>query len=149
MGERARDFLVKRAPFYLAGVALLIVFVVPPMLEKDLEDVIPIMQDERDQEILERVLQYAGPNETGIDVADAVSTKIESKYTDENAYGHRSTIVRADVEPTRVDTYRVTLDFESQGDGLHFDWEIDTATGQVRGNNDITKDVVDMVDFYD
>lgn len=149
MGERARDFLVKRAPFYLAGVALIIVFVVPPILEKDLEDVIPMMQDERDQEILEYVLGYTGPNETGIDVAGAISAKIESEYPDGNAYDHRSTTVQVAVMPTSVDTYRVTLDFESQGERLYFDWDIDTAAGQVRGNNDITKDVIDVVDFYD
>lgn len=149
MGERARDFLVKRAPFYLAGVALIIVFVVPPMLEKDLEDVVPVMQDERDQEILEWVLGYTGPNDTGMDVAGAISAKIESEYPDGSAYDHRSTTVQVAVMPTSVDTYRVTLDFESQGNRLYFDWGVDTAAGQVRGNNDITKDVIDVVDFYD
>ena len=58
-------------------------------------------------------------------------------------------IRQSPVMPTSVDTYRVTLDFESQGERLYFDWDVDTAAGAGRGNNDITKDVIDVVDFYD
>ena len=149
MGERGRDFLIKRAPFYLAGAALLIVFVVPPMLEEDLEDIMPSMQEEREEEILRQVLGYTGPNDTGIDIMDAISSKIESTYPDADVYGHRSTTLQVGVMATSMDTYRVTLEFESRGDRLYYDWEVNVAEGGIIGNNDISKDALDMVNFYD
>lgn len=148
MGDSARDFLTKRAPFYMAGAALLIVFVVPPLLEKDLYDILPEL-DESDQPMLEQILEYTGPNDTGISMFEAISDKIESEWSGSNVYDHHSTTVQVAVMPTSIDTYRVTLDFESQGDRLIYDWELDSATGTIRGNNDITKDAVDRVNFYD
>ena len=147
MGEKGRDFLVKRAPFYLAGAALLAVFVIPAMLEKDIMDMIPETLTEDERHILDRILEYTGPNDTGMDVAEAISAKIESEWP--GAYDHRSTTLGVAIMATSMDTYRVTLDFESQGGRLLYDWKVDMAGGQIRGNNDITKDAMDMVDFYD
>ena len=147
MAERGKEFLKKRAPFYLAGAAILIVLVVPGILEKSLEDVIPYPEGE-DRIVLDYILEYTGPNDTGLSMMDALSSKIESEFSGA-VYGHRATEVMVDVLATGTDTYRVTLDFQSQGGRLLYDWEVDMAGGQIRGNNDITKDAVDMVNFYD
>ena len=149
MGEKGRQFLARRAPFYLAGAALLVVLVVPGILEKDLYDIIPDTLEEDERAILEYVLEYTGPNDTGMDMAEAVSSKIEAEWPGSNPYDHHSTRVMVAVMGTSIDAYRVTLDFESQGERLYYDWDVDTAAGIIRGNNDITKDAVDMVDFYD
>lgn len=143
---RGKDFLMKRAPFYLAGAALFVVFVVPPLFDKGLEDIIPYPEGP-ELEVLNQVLEHRGPNDTGIDMIDAISAKIESEYPSD-VYGHRSTTVEVAVVATSIDTYRVTLEFESNGERLFYDWDVDSS-GNIRGNNDVTKDAVDMVNFYD
>ncbi len=143
-----RDFLTKRAPFYLAGITLLAVFVVPGLLEKDLRDTIPDTLNAGDMDILERVLRYDGMDGSGINVEEAISDRIVTAFPDGNVFDHRSTAVRVEVMSTSIDEYRVMLDFESRGDGLSFDWSMD-AEGMVQGNNDLTKDVMDVVNFYD
>lgn len=143
---RGRAFLVKRAPFYMAGMALFLVFVVPPILEKGLEDIIEYPPGS-EGEVLKQVLEYTGPNDTGINIIDAITTKIKAEYSS-GVYSHRSTNIEVAVLPTSTDTYRVTLEFESQGERLFYDWNVQ-SDGNIRGNNDITKDAVDMVNFYD
>lgn len=141
-------FLKKRAPFYMAGAALLIVFVVPEITKSGMDDVIPWdTLDAPDRGVLERVLGYTGPNDTGISIKEAVAKKIESRYPQGNVYDHPSTNVLVAVTPAGAGAYVVAMDFQSYDDDLSFVWEVDGET--LRGSNDVSKDVVDLVNFFD
>lgn len=142
-------FLKKRAPFYMAAGALLVVFVVPALTEKGLEDIIPDTLEAQERIVLDYVLKYDGGDGSGINMLQAVTDKIKEDYPDGNVFGHRSTTLDATVSTISTDTYRIILDFKSYDNPLYFDWEVDMDMGTVRGGNNISKDVVDVVDFYD
>ena len=147
--SETKKFLKKRAPFYIAGVTLLLVFVVPEITKSSLQDIIPDTLNAEERMVLDRVLSYTGPNDTGWSIKDAVSEKIEKEYPDGNVYDHRSTTSDVTVVGTSADSYRVVLNFESSGRALVFDWDVNTQTGEIRGNNDVAKDTVDRVNFDD
>ena len=146
--SETRKFLKKRAPFYLAGITILAVFVVPGMLEKNLTDMIPDTLSVEEREVLNRMLQYDGGDGSGIDMKDALTDKIKLSYADENIFEHGTTAMHVEVLNTSIDTYRILLEFEARGELLSFDWSLDQM-GVIQGNNDLSKDIVDSVNFYD
>lgn len=147
--SEAKKFLRKRAPFYIAGLTILLVFVVPEITKGGLQDIIPDTLSAEERVVLDRLLSYAGPNDSGLSVEGAITDKIKSAYPDGNVFDHRSTTLDAAVMGTDTDSYRVVLDFESYDRGFSFDWDMNMSTGQIRGNNDVSKDVADLVNFYD
>lgn len=147
--SETKKFLRKRAPFYIAGATLLLVFVVPEVTKSSLQDIIPDTLDAEERTALDRVLSYTGPNDTGWSIKDVVSDKIEEEYPDGNVYDHRSTTLDVVVTDTGAGSYRVVLNFESSGRALVFDWDVNVQTGEIRGNNGVAKDMVDLVNFYD
>ena len=147
--SETKKFLRKRAPFYIAGLTLLLVFVVPEITKGGLQDIIPDTLSAEERVVLDHVLRYAGPNDTGLSMEDAITQKIKSAYPDGNVFEHRSTTLDAVVMGTSTESYRVILNFESYDRGFAFDWDVNVDTGQIQGNNDVSKDVVDLVNFYD
>ena len=147
--SEAKKFLRKRAPFYIAGLTLLLVFVVPEITKGGLQDIIPDTLSAEERVVLDHVLRYTGPNDTGLSMEDAITQKIKSAYPDGNVFDHRSTALDAAVMGTSTESYRVVLNFESYDRDFAFDWNVNVDTGQIQGNNDVSKDVVDLVNFYD
>ena len=127
----------------------MLVFVVPEVTKSSLQDIIPDTLDAEERTALDRVLSYTGPNDTGWSIKDVVSDKIEEEYPDGNVYDHRSTTLDVVVTDTGAGSYRVVLNFESSGRALVFDWDVNMQTGEIRGNNGVAKDMVDLVNFYD
>lgn len=149
MGD-GKKFLRTRAPFYMAGAALLLVFVVPEITKSGLEDVIPYdALGQEEARVLEEALSYTGPNDTGISLQDAVSERIKEEHSGGNVFDHRSTALEAAVEDLGGGAHRITLDFESRDGELFFDFNMNANDGVVTGNNNLSKDVVDLVYYYD
>ncbi len=147
--SETKKFLRKRAPFYIAGVTLLLVFVVPEITKGGLQDIIPDTLGAEERVVLDHVLRYAGPNDAGLSMEDAITQRIKADYPDGNVFDHRATALDAAVTETGTDSYRVVLNFESYDRDFSFDWNVNMDSGQIQGNNDVSKDIVDLVDFYD
>ncbi|MXX20370.1 MAG: hypothetical protein F4Z46_01055, partial [Cenarchaeum sp. SB0667_bin_13] len=107
MGGDGKKFLKTRAPFYLAGVTILAVFIIPNMLAVELRDIIPETLSPDEMEVLQSVFDYTGPNDTGINVYEAISERVVERYPDGNVYEHHSTILHAIVTNTGGGLYRV------------------------------------------
>ncbi|RNJ78027.1 MAG: hypothetical protein EB829_05615 [Nitrosopumilus sp. H8] len=142
------SFLKKRAPFYLAGIAILVVFVVPELTKTNLAGSFPELDADR-QQAVDILMGYNGPDGDGLTVMDAVSAKIEDEYPNERIYDHRSTSVELDVTGEDPGTYRIVLDFVSYKGGLHYDWSVDAASGEITPNDPASRHIIDVVDFYD
>ena len=64
-----KAFLKKRAPLYLAGIALIVISVNGVLTEKHLDDFL-IDFSEEEQIVVDILMQYNGPNESGLNVKD-------------------------------------------------------------------------------
>ena len=142
------SFLKKRAPFYLAGIALLVVFVIPELTKGDLESSLPELSVE-DQKIVDMVLSYDGPNETGLTVMEAIEDKIEEEYPNEKIYDNKKTMVDLTITPIESNEYNVVLSFMSYNGELNYDWNINTDSGNISSNSQDAKNIINLVDFYD
>lgn len=151
MGDFGK-FLRNRAPFYIAGIAIMIIFVIPALTEREFADTIDdALTDLSAQEriVLDYMLGYAGGDISGINLRDATSDIITEDYPDDNVFAHRSTTLHVAVMPISIDVYRVIMDFESYNGQRYFDWEVNMDTGAIKGNNNISKDALDVVNYYD
>ncbi|RNJ79504.1 MAG: hypothetical protein D9C04_04640 [Nitrosopumilus sp. B06] len=140
-------FLKKRAPFYLAGIAILVVFVVPELTKADLASSLPELDADR-QQAVDILMGYNGPDGDGLTVMDAISAKIKDKYPNERIYDHRRTSVELDVTGEQ-EMYRIVLDFISYKGKLHYDWSVDSISGKITSNDPASRHVIDVVNFYD
>ena len=144
-----KKFVKKRAPIYLAVVALVVVFVVPELTKSDLQSHFPedLAVDER--QALDTLMDYKGPDSEGLSLMEALSEKISEEYPDEKIYDNKKTTVDIQVLKTETGTYQVLLHFESYKGKLDYSWDVDAGTGDVRGNNPKAKHIVDVVNFFD
>ena len=71
-----RAFLKKRAPIYLAIIAMFVIFAIPELTKGDLQSSFPELTSEEKQ-VLDILMKYNGPNGSGLTVMDAISEKIE------------------------------------------------------------------------
>ena len=74
-----KAFLKKRAPLYLAGIALIVISVNGVLSEKNLDDFL-IDLSEEEQIVVDMLMQYNGPNESGLNVKDAIENKINEEF---------------------------------------------------------------------
>ena len=144
-----KKFLKKRAPVYLGIAALFAVFVVPELTKGDLESSFPEDLSEEQRKVLDTLMSYKGPNEKGLSVMDAISDKIKEEYPNEKIYDNKKTSVDLSITNIESEEYRVVLNFQSYKGELNYDWNVDTETGDINGNNPEGKHVIDLVDFYD
>ena len=142
------SFLKKRAPFYLAGITILMVFVIPELTKGDLQTSLPELSVE-DQKIANIVLNYDGPNETGLTVIEAIADKIEEEYPNEKIYDNKKTKVDLAVTFLEANEYHVVLSFESYNGELNYDWNVNAESGDISSNSQDAKNVINLVDFYD
>ena len=91
-----KAFLRKRAPIYLGLTALFVVFVIPELTKGDLESSLPELAADK-QQIVDMLMQYNGPNESGLTVMEAISSKISEEYPDEKIFDNKKTNVELTV----------------------------------------------------
>ena len=143
-----KAFLRKRAPFYLAAIALIVISAYGVLSEKNLENSIPELGSE-DQQIVDILMKYNGPNETGLTVLKAIENKIKEEYPDEKIFDDKKTKIGLDILKIDSDEYRVVLNFQSYKGEVNYDWNVNTSSKKITSNNPESKHIIDLVDFYD
>lgn len=143
-----KAFLKKRAPIYLGLIAMFVVFVIPELTKGDLESSFPELSSE-EQQVVDILMGYNGPNESGLTVMEAISNKISEEYPDEKIYDNKKTIVGLTVSSIESEKYQVILNFESHKGEMNYDWSVDMNSGEITSNNPASKHIIDVVDFYD
>ena len=143
-----KAFLKKRAPIYLGIIGLFMLFVVPDLMKGDLESSFPELSSE-EQQVIDVLMGYNGPNESGLTVMDAISMKISEEYPDEKIYDNKKTNVELIVSSVGSEEYQVVLNFESHKGEMNYNWNVDMTSGKITSNNQESKYIIDLVDFYD
>jgi hypothetical protein len=142
-------FLKKRAPVYLSVIAIVIIFIVPELTKGDLQSNLPENLSEEEKVALDTLMSYKGPNNEGRSVMDEISSQIDEKYPNEKIYDNKKTNVNVSVSKIDTDNYQIVFDFESYKEDLHYDWNVDMKTGDVKGMDKESKNIIARVDFYD
>lgn len=143
-----KSFLKKRAPIYLAILALFVVFVIPELTKSNLENSFPELTAEQQQPV-DILMKYNGSNESGLTVLEAISNKIAEEYPDEKIFDHKKTIVELIVSRVDAEKYQVNLKFESYKGEMNFGWTVDINSEEITSNNSESKHIIDLVNFYD
>jgi hypothetical protein len=143
-----KAFLRKRAPIYLGIMGLFMLFVIPDLMKSDLESIFPELSSE-EQQVIDILMKYDGPNDSGLSVIDAISMKISEEYPDEKIYDNKKTKVELTVSSINSEEYQVVLNFESYNGEMNYDWNVNTNSEEITSNNPESKYIMDLVDFYD
>ncbi len=144
-----KAFLKKRAPLYLAGIALIVISVNGVLSEKNLDDFL-IDLSEEEQIVVDMLMQYNGPNESGLNVKDAIENKINEEFPNMKIFDDRNTRIHVVVTNVNFQEYQVILNFKSdKGNDINFDWNIDIDSKEIKSNNPESKHIINTVDFYD
>jgi len=143
-----KAFLRKRAPIYLGIMGLFILFVVPDLMKGDLESSFPELTSE-EQQVMDILMKYDGPNDSGLTVMDAISMKISEEYPDEKIYDNKKTKVEVTVSNIDSEEYQVVLNFKSHKGEMNYNWNVDMGSEKITSNNQESKYIIDLVDFYD
>ena len=143
-----KAFLKKRAPIYLGLIGLFIIFAVPELTKGNLESSFPELSNE-DQQVVDILMGYNGPNEAGLTVMEALSNKIAEEYPDEKIYDNKKTSVDLSVSKINSEEYQVMFDFKSHKGEMNYDWNVNVSSNEIDANNPGSKHILDLVDFYD
>ena len=143
-----KAFLRKRAPIYLGIMGLFMLFVVPDLMKGDLESTFPELSSE-EQQVVDVLMGYNGPNESGLTVMDAISMKISEEYPDERIFDNKKTKVELTVSSIDSEEYQVVLNFKSHKGEMNYDWNVNMSSEKITSNNPESKYIIDLVDFYD
>ena len=144
-----KKFLIKRAPLYLSAIAILVIFIVPELTKADLQSSYHQILTEEENLVVDSLMAYNGPNKEGYNLKDAISNEISEEYPNENIYQDKKTKLNVVVSNVGKEMYQVVFNFESHKDDFHYNWNIDMETGDVQGNDEDSKYIIDLVDFYD
>ena len=144
-----KAFLKKRAPLYLAGIALIVISVNGVLSEKNLDDFL-IDLSEEEQIVVDMLMQYNGPNESGLNVKDAIENKINEEFPNMKIFDDRNTRIHVVVTNINLQEYQVILNFKSdKGNDINFDWNVNIDSKEIKSNNPESKHIINTVDFYD
>ncbi len=143
-----KAFLRKRAPIYLGIIGLFILFIVPDLTKGDLQSSFPELTSE-EQQVMDILMGYNGPNDSGLTVMDAISMKISEEYPDERIFDNKKTKVELTVSNIDLDEYQVILNFESHKGEMNYNWNVNINSKKITSNNPESKHIIDLVDFYD
>jgi len=143
-----KAFLRKRAPIYLGIMGLFMLFVVPDLMKGDLESSFPEFTSE-ERQIVDILMKYDGPNDSGLTVMDAISMKISEEYPDEKIYDNKKTKVELTVTNIDLEEYQIVLNFKSHKGEMNYDWNVNMSSEKIISNNQESKYIIDLVDFYD
>jgi hypothetical protein len=143
-----KAFLKKRAPLYLAGIALIVISANGVLTEKHLDNFL-IDFSEEEQIVVDILMQYNGPNESGLNVKDAIENKINEEYPDKKIFDDRNTKVKLDI--TKIDSkeYQIVLNFKGDKGEIIYDWNVNIDSKKIESNNPKSKYIINIVDFYD
>lgn len=144
-----KKFLIKRAPIYLAAIAIMIIFIVPDLIKGDLQSSFPQTLTQEEKLVVDSLMAYNGPNEKGLSLIDAISNEISEEYPNEKIYDNKKTKVNVVVSNIENEKYQVIFDFESYKDDFHYNWNIDMDSGDIKGNDEESKYIINLVNFYD
>ena len=144
-----KAFLKKRAPLYLAGIALIVISVNGVLSEKNLDDFL-IDLSEEEQIVVDMLMQYNGPNESGLNVKDAIENKINEEFPNMKIFDDRNTRIHVVVTNISSEEYQVILNFKSdKGNDINYDWNVNIDSKEIKSNNPESKHIINTVDFYD
>ena len=142
-----KAFLKKRAPIYLAVIAMVGIYVIMPLQEKNFEKSLPELSIE-EEEILEILMTYDGKN-GGYTVKDAIKDQISEEYPDEKIFENRKTSVELTVSDINSEEYQIIFNFKSHKGEMNYDWNVNSSSGEISSNNSESKYIINKVDFYD
>ncbi len=143
-----KAFLRKRAPIYLGIMGLFMLFVIPDLMKSDLESSLPEFTSE-EQQVIDILMKYDGPNDSGLTVMDAISMKISEEYPKEKIYDNKKTKVELTVSNIDSEEYQIVLNFKSHKGEMNYDWNVNMSSEKIVSNNQESKYIIDLVDFYD
>ncbi|ABX13619.1 hypothetical protein [Nitrosopumilus maritimus] len=139
-------FLKKRAPFYLAAVALIVISAQSVLSEKNFENSLPEFSGE-EQIAVDTLLNYNAGVESKLTVKEVIKNQIDEEYPDEKIYGHKKTVLDLSVTNVNSDEYNVILNFKSYKGDMNFDWNVNVNSQEITSNNPDSKHVIDVVTF--
>lgn len=139
-------FLKKRAPFYLAAVALIVISAQSVLSEKNFENSLPELTGE-EQMALDTLLNYNAGVESKLTVKEVIKNQIDEEYPDEKIYGHKKTVLDLSVTNVNSNEYNVILNFKSYKGEMNFDWNVNVESQEITSNNPDSKHVIDVVTF--
>ena len=143
-----RSFLKKRAPIYLALIAMLVVFVIPEMTKGTLEKSFPEFSEE-DQQVIDILMKYDGPNNDGLTVMEALENQISEEYPDEKIFDHKKTVVGLTVTNISSEEYEVNFNFISHKGEMNYDWNVNVESKEIIPKNSEGKYIIEIVNYYD
>jgi len=143
-----KSFLKKRAPIYLALIAMLVVFVIPEYTKGTLEKSFPEFSAE-EQLVVDILMKYDGPNNDGLTVLQALENKIDEEYPNEKIYDHKKTAVDLVVTGIDSEEYNVNFNFKSHNGEMNYDWNVNVISEEISSNNPDAKYIIDLVNYYD
>ena len=79
----------------------------------------------------------------------AIENKIKEEYPDEKIFENKKTKVELDISKIDSDEYRIILNFQSHKGEINYDWNVNTSSKKITSNNQESKHIIDLVDFYD
>ena len=139
-------FLKKRAPFYLAAVALIVISAQSVLSEKNFENSLPELSGE-EQMVADTLLNYNAGVESKLTVKEVIKNQIDEEYPDEKIYGHKKTVLDLSVTNVNSDEYNVILNFKSYKGEMNFDWNVNLESQEITSNNPESKYIIDVVTF--
>ena len=142
-----KAFLKKRAPIYLAVIAMVGIYVIMPLQEKNFEKSLPELSIE-EEEILEILMTYNGKN-GGYTVKDAIKDQISEEYPDEKIFDNKKTSVELTVSNINLEEYQIIFNFKSHKGEINYDWNVNSSSGEISSNNSESKYLINKVNFYD
>lgn len=143
-----KSFLKKRAPIYLALIAMFVIFVIPEMTKGTLEKSLPELSVE-DQQAVDILMKYNGPDNDGLTVLEALENRISEEYPDEKIYDNKKTTVDLTVANLNSEEYQITFNFESYKGEMNYDWKVNVNSEEITSNNSEAKYIIDLVKYYD
>ena len=139
-------FLKKRAPFYLAAVALIVISAQSVLSEKNFENSLPELSGQ-EQMAVDTLLNYNAGVESKLTVKEVIKNQIDEEYPDEKIYGHKKTVLDLSVTNVNSNEYNVILNFKSYKGEMNFDWNVNVESQEIKSNNPDSKHVIDVVTF--
>lgn len=143
-----KSFLRKRAPIYLALIAMFVVFVIPEMTKGTLEKSFPEFSSE-EQQVIDILMKYDGPNNDGFTVLEALEDKISKEYPDEKIFDNKKTTVDLAISNVDTEEYKVNFNFKSHKGEMNYDWNVNIISEEIISNNSESKYIIELVNYYD
>ena len=103
----------------------------------------------KNQKIVDILMKYDGPNNSGLTVLEALENKISEEYPQEKIFDHKKTTVDLTVTNVNSEEYKVNLNFISHKGEMNYDWNVNVISEKISSNNSESKYIIDLVNYYD